>query len=259
MPCWELFDRQDPAYRAERAGRRRRASRSRPPRPSAGPATSPARTTFVGMTRLRRQRPRRAAVRAFRHHGRGGRAQGGATLARLNAATRGDEHGDREARDQRLWPHRPQRAAGAGRARPRATSRSWPSTICPASDQRAPVPLRQRARPLPRRGQARGRQCIDVGTRRRSRCWPSATWRSCPGASSASTSCSNARASSPASDKAAGHLGAGAKRVLVSAPADGADLTVVYGVNHDQLQAPSTRWSPTPPAPPTAWRRWPRC
>jgi glyceraldehyde 3-phosphate dehydrogenase len=38
-----------------------------------------------------------------------------------------------------------------------------------------------------------------------------------------------------ARDKAAAHLTAGAKRVLVSAPADGADLTVVYGVNHDQL------------------------
>src|SRR5579863_749159 len=36
-------------------------------------------------------------------------------------------------------------------------------------------------------------------------------------------------------DKAAAHLTAGAKRVLVSAPADGADLTVVYGVNHDKL------------------------
>ncbi|MCB1483644.1 MAG: aldehyde dehydrogenase, partial [Hyphomicrobiaceae bacterium] len=36
-------------------------------------------------------------------------------------------------------------------------------------------------------------------------------------------------------DKASGHLTAGAKRVLVSAPADGADLTVVYGVNHDKL------------------------
>src|SRR5258708_37896509 len=34
---------------------------------------------------------------------------------------------------------------------------------------------------------------------------------------------------------AAAHLDAGAKRVLVSAPADGADLTVVYGVNHDKL------------------------
>ena len=38
-------------------------------------------------------------------------------------------------------------------------------------------------------------------------------------------------------DKASAHLTAGAKRVLVSAPADGADLTVVYGVNHDKLTA----------------------
>jgi glyceraldehyde 3-phosphate dehydrogenase len=38
-----------------------------------------------------------------------------------------------------------------------------------------------------------------------------------------------------ARDKAAMHLTAGAKRVLVSAPADGADLTVVFGVNHDKL------------------------
>ncbi|MFL5224650.1 MAG: type I glyceraldehyde-3-phosphate dehydrogenase, partial [Microvirga sp.] len=36
-------------------------------------------------------------------------------------------------------------------------------------------------------------------------------------------------------DKASAHIAAGAKRVLVSAPADGADLTVVYGVNHDKL------------------------
>jgi glyceraldehyde 3-phosphate dehydrogenase len=36
-------------------------------------------------------------------------------------------------------------------------------------------------------------------------------------------------------DKASAHLSAGAKRVLVSAPADGADLTVVYGINDDKL------------------------
>ncbi|MBX9757811.1 MAG: type I glyceraldehyde-3-phosphate dehydrogenase [Beijerinckiaceae bacterium] len=36
-------------------------------------------------------------------------------------------------------------------------------------------------------------------------------------------------------DKAKAHLDAGAKRVLVSAPCDDADLTVVYGVNHDKL------------------------
>jgi glyceraldehyde 3-phosphate dehydrogenase len=38
-----------------------------------------------------------------------------------------------------------------------------------------------------------------------------------------------------ARDKAAAHLTAGAKRVIVSAPSDGADLTVVYGVNHAKL------------------------
>lgn len=38
-------------------------------------------------------------------------------------------------------------------------------------------------------------------------------------------------------EKAAGHLSAGARKVLVSAPADGADLTVVYGVNQDKLTA----------------------
>jgi glyceraldehyde 3-phosphate dehydrogenase len=38
-----------------------------------------------------------------------------------------------------------------------------------------------------------------------------------------------------AKDKASAHLAAGAKRVLVSAPADGADLTVVFGVNHQKL------------------------
>jgi glyceraldehyde 3-phosphate dehydrogenase len=36
-------------------------------------------------------------------------------------------------------------------------------------------------------------------------------------------------------EKASVHLEQGAKRVLVSAPASGADITVVYGVNDDQL------------------------
>ena len=41
-------------------------------------------------------------------------------------------------------------------------------------------------------------------------------------------------------EKAAAHLESGAKRVLVSAPSKGADLTVVYGVNHDKLKAEHT-------------------
>ena len=40
-----------------------------------------------------------------------------------------------------------------------------------------------------------------------------------------------------ARDKAAAHLEAGAKRVLISAPGANADLTVVYGVNSDKLTA----------------------
>jgi glyceraldehyde 3-phosphate dehydrogenase len=36
-------------------------------------------------------------------------------------------------------------------------------------------------------------------------------------------------------EKASAHLTAGAKKVIVSAPAEGADFTVVYGINHDKL------------------------
>ncbi|MEJ6672770.1 MAG: type I glyceraldehyde-3-phosphate dehydrogenase [Alphaproteobacteria bacterium] len=39
-----------------------------------------------------------------------------------------------------------------------------------------------------------------------------------------------------AADKATVHLAGGAKKVLISAPSAGADMTVVYGVNHAKLQ-----------------------
>lgn len=38
-------------------------------------------------------------------------------------------------------------------------------------------------------------------------------------------------------DSAARHLAAGASKVLISAPAKGVDLTVVYGVNHERIEA----------------------
>ena len=41
-------------------------------------------------------------------------------------------------------------------------------------------------------------------------------------------------------EQAAMHLEAGAKKVLISAPATGADLTVVYGVNHDKIKPEHT-------------------
>ena len=37
-------------------------------------------------------------------------------------------------------------------------------------------------------------------------------------------------------ERARAHLLAGARRVIISAPADGVDLTVVHGVNHDKLR-----------------------
>ena len=43
-----------------------------------------------------------------------------------------------------------------------------------------------------------------------------------------------------ARDKAAAHLEAGAKRVIISAPGEGVDKTIVYGVNHDTLTAADT-------------------
>src|SRR5262245_11781435 len=43
-----------------------------------------------------------------------------------------------------------------------------------------------------------------------------------------------------AREQAAKHLEAGAKRVLISAPATNADLTVVYGVNHNKLEKKHT-------------------
>ncbi len=41
-------------------------------------------------------------------------------------------------------------------------------------------------------------------------------------------------------EKAAGHIEAGAKKVIISAPATGVDATIVYGVNHHTLKASDT-------------------
>src|SRR3990167_2738627 len=41
-------------------------------------------------------------------------------------------------------------------------------------------------------------------------------------------------------EKASAHLEAGAKKVLISAPATGVDATIVYGVNHHTLKATDT-------------------
>ena len=71
-------------------------------------------------------------------------------------------------------------------------------------------------------------------TARTSRSCPSATRARCPGATSASTSSSSRPASSPRPTAPASTSTAGAKKVIISAPATGEDLTVVMGVNDDE-------------------------
>ena len=57
---------------------------------------------------------------------------------------------------------------------------------------------------------------------------------SCPGATSAPTSSSSRPACSPTPTKARAHLDGGAKKVIISAPAKGEDVTLVIGVNDDK-------------------------
>ena len=65
---------------------------------------------------------------------------------------------------------------------------------------------------------------------------PRPTPPSCPGATWAPTSSSSPRASSPSAPRPPQHLDAGASKVIISAPAKGADVTVVLGVNDDDLR-----------------------
>ena len=94
--------------------------------------------------------------------------------------------------------------------------------------------LQVRQLPRPPRPHRRGRR---RRPRRRRPSHPRArragAGRTCPGPSSGSMSCSSPPDASPSAEAARAHLTAGAKRVLVSAPADGADVTLAYGVNTD--------------------------
>ncbi len=55
---------------------------------------------------------------------------------------------------------------------------------------------------------------------------------------------------------AAKHLRGTVKKVIISAPAKNEDITLVLGVNDNMYDPAKHNSSPTPPAPPTAWRRW---
>jgi len=114
----------------------------------------------------------------------------------------------------------------------------------PGSDQCASAAVRFRARTLSREVTVASDSISVAMARSRSR-------REGSGAAALEGARGRDRARMPglftSKEKAVAHLTAGADRVLISAPADGVDLTVVFGVNHDKL-ARTTGSSPTPPA-----------
>ncbi len=100
-------------------------------------------------------------------------------------------------------------------------------------DERASAAPRFRARPVPARVTVKG-DAIDAG-RGPIKVTASATRPSCRGRNSSVDIALECTGIFTSKEKASAHLEAGARRVLVSAPSDGADLTVVYGVNDDKL------------------------
>jgi glyceraldehyde 3-phosphate dehydrogenase len=61
-----------------------------------------------------------------------------------------------------------------------------------------------------------------------------------------------------AESKAKAHIDGGAKKVIISAPAKGEDITIVMGVNDQDYDPAKHTSSPTRRARRTAWHRWPR-
>ena len=163
---------------------------------------------------------------------------------------------DDSRRDQRIRPHRPPGAArgqAAGRRRHRVRRGQRPHRH---EDARAPVQVRLGARHLSRRRRAPA-PTRSPSTATRSRSSPRRIRRSCRGRTSASTSCSNRPAGSPNATTRASTSTRGAKKVIISAPAKGEDITIVLGVNDDEVRSgEAPRSSRTRRARRTASCRW---
>ena len=135
-----------------------------------------------------------------------------------------------ESRHQRVRAHRPQHHARRPRRqghrlrrgqRPHRARRRWP--ICSSTTRSSAISTRTSRPPATR----------SRWTATASRCSRSRIRRSCRGRISASRWCSSPPACSPTATRAAKHLAAGAKKVIITAPAKKPDLTSCMGVNNE--------------------------
>ena len=254
MPCWELFDAQDAAYRADiLPGDALLVSIE------AGATFGWERYTgrdglAIGLDRLRRlgarpricsstsaSPPRRSCRRSSRRSNsrrsmtwrpelRSTVSGGSAAWSRARSSRTARQR-PRAGRDQRPRRRQVQRPAVQARSRPRRLSGRGPG---------------RRQRPDHRRQAHQGH--------RRARSRPS-----CRTATTASTSRWNAPASSPTATAASKHLDCRREESPDLGPGQGRRPDRRLRRQSRQARPPSTRSSPTPRAPPTAWRRSPRC
>ena len=117
------------------------------------------------------------------------------------------------------------------------TSSSSPSTTSPTRRRSRTSTTTTASTAAPSTRPTAHEGAIDFGRAARPRSSPRRTRRSSRGRSSGSTSSSSARASSPTRRRPAPTSTAGAKKVIISAPAKGHDATIVLGVNTEAYDA----------------------
>ena len=174
----------------------------------------------------------------FEHFGFSAEADRSANPRQTQATSRSSSHGDQGC-DQRVRAHRP----AVARAILERTDHDLELvSINDLADAKSNALLFKRDSvhgTLPRHGRGR-RQRPDHQRQAHPRHRRARSGQAAARAPTASTSCSNAPASSPTGRGGQAHLDAGAKRVLISAPAKESISTVVFGVNHDKLTADHT-------------------
>ena len=141
-------------------------------------------------------------------------------------------HHGHPRRHQRLRPDRPPVAQGAHRARPGRRGRRGQRPRR-RRDERAAVQARLDLRRLPGRGRAPATR-RSSSTAARSRSSPRRTRPPAVGRPRRRHRPRDRPASSPTRRRPGAHIDAGAKKVIISAPAKDEDITIVLGVNEER-------------------------